>query len=183
MYNKAMATTENTTPTDLSKILSVRGQQGLFRFVAASRSGAIVESLADGRRTHFSATSGITSLGDIAIYTRGGGELKLREAFLKLKGRLGDADAPAGKADDKAIGQLFSQAIPDYDAERFHPSHMRKVAQWYNLLKAHASLDFAEEKAEGEQEAAKEAKQADAAPSEKGAKKATPKKATPKKGA
>ena len=33
--------------TDLSKILSVSGQSGLFQYVAQARSGAIVEALAD----------------------------------------------------------------------------------------------------------------------------------------
>ena len=33
--------------TDLAKTLSVRGQRGLFNYIAQSRNGAIAESLRD----------------------------------------------------------------------------------------------------------------------------------------
>ena len=77
--------------TDLAKILSVRGQRGLFSYIAQSRSGAIAESLRDHKRTNFAANAGITTLADISIYTLEG-ELKLKEVFLKLQSVLGDAD-------------------------------------------------------------------------------------------
>ena len=55
--------------TDLAKILSVRGQRGLFSYIAQSRNGAIAESLRDHKRTNFAANAGITTLADISIYT------------------------------------------------------------------------------------------------------------------
>ena len=133
--------------TDLAKILSVRGQRGLFSYIAQSRNGAIAESLRDGKRTNFAANSGITTLADISIYTMEG-ELKLKEVFLKLHEVLGDADAPTSKADPEEIKALFEKAIPDYDGDRFYVSHMKKVVDWYNDLKNFASLDFVEEEEE-----------------------------------
>ena len=130
--------------TDLAKILSVRGQHGLFSYIAQSRSGAIAESLRDHKRTNFTATSGITTLADISIFTLEG-EVKLKEVFLKLKEVLGDADAPSSKADAEEIKALFDKALPDYDGDRFYVSHMKKVVDWYNDLKSFASLDFVEE--------------------------------------
>ena len=55
--------------TDLAKILSVRGQHGLFNYIAQSRQGAIVEALDTKKRLNVSASAGITSLADISIYT------------------------------------------------------------------------------------------------------------------
>ena len=55
--------------TDLSKILSVSGQSGLFLYVSHARNGVIAESLADKKRSAFGMTSKITSLADISIYT------------------------------------------------------------------------------------------------------------------
>ena len=130
--------------TDLAKILSVRGQLGLFSYIAQSRNGAIAESLRDHKRTNFAANSGITTLADISIYTMEG-ELKLKEVFLKLHDVLGDADAPTSKADPAEIKALFEKAIPDYDGDRFYVSHMKKVVDWYNELKNFASLEFVEE--------------------------------------
>ena len=130
--------------TDLAKILSVRGQRGLFRYIAQSRSGAIAEFLRDGKRTNFPATSGITTLADISIFTMEG-EVKLKDVFLKIQSVLGEADAPSSKASSAEITGLFEKALPDYDADRFYVSHMKKVVDWYNELKNDASLDFVEE--------------------------------------
>ena len=138
--------------TDLTKILSVRGQRGLFSYIAQSRNGAIAESLRDNKRTNFAANSGITTLADISIYTMEG-ELKLKEVFLKLHDVLGDADAPSSKAPQEEIVALFEKAIPDYDGDRFYVSHMKKVVDWYNELKNFASLDFLEEEENAEPEA------------------------------
>ena len=138
--------------TDLAKILSVRGQRGLFSYIAQSRNGAIAESLRDHKRTNFAANSGITTLADISIYTLEG-ELKLKEVFLKLQAVLGDADAPSSKASPDEIKALFEKAIPDYDGDRFYVSHMKKVVDWYNELKNFASLDFVEEDEETAPEA------------------------------
>ena len=136
-----------TMKTDLAKILSVRGQRGLFSYIAQSRSGAIAESLRDRKRTNFAANSGITTLADISIYTLEG-EVKLKEVFLKLQSVLGDADAPSSKASPDELKALFGKALPDYDADRFYVSHMKKVVDWYNELRNYASLDFVEEEEE-----------------------------------
>ncbi len=127
--------------TDLAKTLSIRGQHGLFTYIAQSRSGAIAESLEDGKRSNFSANAGITTLADISIYTADG-EVKLQEVFGKMHEVLGDQDAPTAKAAPAELTALFGKALPNYDADRFYLSHMKKVVEWYNALKHYASLDF-----------------------------------------
>lgn len=127
--------------TDLTKILSISGQPGLYLYIAQARSGAIVESLSDEKRSCFGLTSKMTTLADISIYTTEG-EMKLSEVFLKLKDVLGGAEAPASKASSDELKALFAKAVPDYDGERFYVSHMKKVVDWYNCLLKYASLDF-----------------------------------------
>lgn len=127
--------------TDLTKILSISGQPGLYLYIAQARSGAIVESLSDKKRSCFGLTSKMTTLADISIYTTEG-EMKLSEVFLKLKDVLGGAEAPASKASLDELKALFAKAVPDYDGERFYVSHMKKVVDWYNCLLKYASLDF-----------------------------------------
>ncbi|MBO6096727.1 MAG: DUF5606 domain-containing protein [Bacteroidales bacterium] len=141
--------------TDLAKTLSIRGQHGLFTYIAQSRSGAIVEAFEDKKRYNFSASAGITTLADISIYTDEG-EMKLQDVFGKMHEVLGDADAPSAKASDKELKDLFAKAVPNYDADRFYVSHMKKVVEWYNALKHYASLDFLTDE-EREAEAQKEA--------------------------
>jgi len=127
--------------TDLSKILAVSGQSGLFLYVSQARSGAIVEALADKKRSTVGMTSKITSLADISIYTDDE-EVKLQQVFLNMKEVLSDADAPSAKSDPQELKALFEKALPSYDRDRFYVSHMKKVVEWYNALKHYASLDF-----------------------------------------
>ena len=136
--------------TDLSKILAVSGQPGLYQYLAQSRTGAIVESLSTKERKNFDVRSRITSLADISIYTAEG-ELKLKEVLLKLKDVLGEAEAPGPKAAPEEFKALFGKAVPDYDGDRFYVSHMKKIAQWYNALLKSASFDFVEEEENSDQ--------------------------------
>lgn len=138
--------------TDLARILTVSGQKGLYLYVAQARNGVIAESLQDKKRTVFDAKSRITTLADIAIYTHTD-EIKLSEVFLALQKVLGEEHAPSAKSSDSDLKALFEKAIPDYDADRFYVSHMKKVVEWYNELLDHASLDFTTEEEENNDEA------------------------------
>ena len=130
--------------TDLSKILAISGQSGLYLYISHSRTGVIVESLSDKKRSNVSASGKVTSLADISIYTDDE-EVKLQQVFLNMKEVLGDADAPTSKAKPEELKALFEKALPTYDRDRFYVSHMKKVVEWYNALKKYASLDFEEE--------------------------------------
>ncbi len=135
----------NDMKTDLSKILSVSGKHGLYKFLALSRTNsAIAEALCDGHRTVFDPHSRITTLSDIAIYTDEG-EFKLKDVFLSINKALEGKDAPTSKSPEAEIKALFDKAVPNYDPDRFYFSHMKKILDWYNELVKYASLDFVEE--------------------------------------
>ena len=127
--------------TDLSRILAISGQSGLYLYVSNTRTGAVVEALKDKKRSSVTASSRLTSLADISIYTDDE-EVKLQEVFLNMKEVLGDADAPSAKSSPEELKALFEKALPAYDRDRFYVSHMKKVVEWYNALKNYASLDF-----------------------------------------
>jgi hypothetical protein len=132
--------------TDLTKILSVSGQHGLYRYIAQGRSGAIVESLSDKSRTVFGLKSRITTLADISVYTTTG-EVSLKDVLLKLKEVLAGKEITS-KASPDELKELFRQAVPEYDADRFYVSHMKKIIDWYNEIAKYASFDFDDEKKE-----------------------------------
>jgi len=138
--------------TDLSKILAISGQSGLYLYISQARNGAIVEALSDKKRSSVSMTSKITSLADISIYTDDE-EVKLQDVFLSMKEVLGDADAPSSKSSADELKALFEKALPAYDRDRFYVSHMKKVVDWYNNLKKYASLDFVNPEEETEESA------------------------------
>ena len=80
--------------------------------------------------------------------------MKLAEVFHAVKDALGDAPAPSPKAPEAEVTALFKKAVPNYDADRFYLSHMRKVLDWYDQIVKYASLDFVKE---DEQQGAEEA--------------------------
>ena len=136
--------------TDLTRILSISGQSGLFHYVSQARNGVVVEALADGKRSSFGMTSKMTSLADISIYTDEE-EVKLQQVFVNMKEVLGEDDAPSAKSAPEVLKALFEKALPDYDRDRFYVSHMKKVVEWYNALKNYASLDFVNPEEEAEE--------------------------------
>ena len=127
--------------TDLSKILAISGQSGLYLYISQARNGAIVEALSDKKRSSVGMSSKITSLADISIYTDEE-EVKLQQVFLNMKDVLGEENAPSAKSKPEELKALFEKALPTYDRDRFYVSHMKKVVEWYNALKKYASFDF-----------------------------------------
>lgn len=136
--------------TDLSKILAISGQSGLYLYISQARNGAIVEALADKKRSSIGVTNKITSLADISIYTDDE-EVKLQQVFEKIHEVLGEEAAPSAKSKPEELKALFEKALPDYDRDRFYVSHMKKVVEWYNALRNYASLDFVDLDAEAEE--------------------------------
>ena len=114
------------------------------------------EALSDGKRSPFGMKSKITTMEDISIYT-GDGETKLRVVFEKMRDALSSEAAPTSKASADELKEFFGKVLPDYDRDRFYVSHMKKVVDWYNILRQYASLDFIDP-----QEEQKEEKEADA---------------------
>lgn len=127
--------------TNLQKILSVSGQSGLFMYVNQANAGVIVESLITKKRSCFGIQARVTSLSDISIYTTED-EVSLRSVLEKMKEELNGEAAISPKSDAKEIKSFFAKVLPNYDQDRFYISHMKKVLEWYNLLKDNASLDF-----------------------------------------
>src|SRR5437868_4810286 len=105
---------------DLKDVISISGMSGLYKVVAQSKNGFIVESLVDDKRMPISATQRISSLVDIAVYTKNE-DLPLREVFKKIQETNGgkmDADL---KGDQQALKDYFKKVIPDFDEERVYP--------------------------------------------------------------
>ena len=141
--------------TDLKKILSVSGEHGLFAYLAQGRGGIIAESLLTGQRQQIGASAKVSSLADISIYTDET-DVPLRDVLTAMAAKLSQGPAMSPKSDPKAIKAFFAEVIPGYDEDRFYVSHMKKILDWYEVLRNHASLEFVEEEeetAEGEETA------------------------------
>lgn len=121
---------------ELKGVLAIAGKPGLYQLVAQTRTGIVVESLADRKRISISAQQQVSALGEIAIYTDAG-ERPLKEIFESMAAATGGQHGPHPKEDPAALHSFFAKHVPDFDAERVYGSDMRKVVTWFNTLVDH----------------------------------------------
>jgi len=143
---------------DLTGIISIAGQPGLYKLVAQSKNGIIIEGLADKKRTNIYSTTKVSTLADIGMYTSGDDkpiEEIMTSVFEKEKG----GPCVNSKADDKEIISYFTQILPDYDKERVYVSNMRKLFNWYTILQSTGNLKEKEAGKEGEENKAVKAEE------------------------
>ena len=126
---------------ELREILAISGQPGLYKYVAQSARGIIVESLADGRRFNAPASSRVSSLTEISVYTEGD-DIPLAEVFTRIYAHTGGKQAVSPKETPEKLKAAFAEALPEYDRERVHVSDIKKCFAWYNTLVAAGFTEF-----------------------------------------
>lgn len=142
---------------ELKEILAISGQPGLFKYVAQSSNGVIVESLLDGRRTNATGTSKVSALAEIAMFTEDG-ELPLWKILNALYEKTGGRESISHKSSPDQLKAGFAEIIPDYDRDRVHVSDMKKLFSWYNILIGAGMTDFTVKEENAEEEAPEEDK-------------------------
>ena len=133
--------------TNLQKVYAITGYPGLFIYVSQARNGIIVESLTDKKRMCAGPSMRVTTLSDVAMFTDKD-ELPLQEVLEKVKNVYNSGQSIDHKSDTAALRQFMENVLPDYDRERVYPSHIKKLAEWYNILQANDMLDFEKEETE-----------------------------------
>lgn len=126
---------------ELKDILAISGQPGLYRYIAQSRNGFIVESLIDGKRANATASSRVSALSEISMYTEGE-DIPLAEVFTKMFAYTGGKQALSHKESDAKLKEFFGSVITDYDRERVHTSDIKKAIAWFNLLVGAGMTEF-----------------------------------------
>ena len=118
---------------ELKDILAISGQPGLYKFVAQSMRGVIVESLIDGKRMNAAATSRVSALTEISMFTEGE-DIALADVFTNIWNYTEGKQAISHKESADKIKEEFAKVLPEYDRERVHVSDMKKCFAWYNIL-------------------------------------------------
>lgn len=126
---------------ELREILAISGQPGLFKYVAQSQRGVIVESLLDGKRMNASATSKVSALTEISMYTEGD-DIPLADVFTRIYAHTEGKEAISPKAAPEALKAAFAEVLPEYDRERVHVSDIKKCFAWFNTLVAAGFTEF-----------------------------------------
>ncbi len=124
---------------DLTGIISISGQPGLYKVIAQSKNGIIVENLNDKKRTSISSTAKVSSLEDISMFTTSE-DKPVAEIMQSIFDKEKGGACIDAKADDKAAAAYFELVLPEYDKERVYVSNMKKLYNWYNALQATGNL-------------------------------------------
>ncbi len=133
---------------DLTGILSISGYSGLFKLVKQTKTGFIVESLFDQKRMQAFASSKISTLEDIAIFTETG-EVHFKKVIRTIFEQENGKQLSLGaKSSNEELKAYFEKVVPDYDKEKVYVSDIKKVVMWYNLLVEKGLVDLEEDKVE-----------------------------------
>jgi len=129
---------------DLKDIMSVSGQSGLFRFISQGRNGIIVEAFSDKKRSFINASSKVSSLEDIAIFTSEE-EVPLKQVLKNIFDMEKGGPAPDPKSSPEILKAFMEKVLPSYDQDRVYLSDIKKLVSWYNTLLSLNMLTFEEE--------------------------------------
>ena len=140
---------------NLTGIISISGKPGLSKIISQTRTGLIVESLLDGKRTPVHGAERVSSLEDISIYTYEE-DVLLVEVFKKMYKSAAGKEVLSHKSSAAELSAFLKTILADYDEERVYASDIKKLVQWYNLLQKKGLLESTEE--EENTDASKEAK-------------------------
>lgn len=169
----------------IQEIIAIAGKPGLYRILVTNRSNLVVESMLDRKRLSIPGTSRISSLADITMYTTGE-DVLLMDVLNRMNEHLGANDVPDVKGDAQATRDFVDEVIPELDHERVYNSDLKKLVQWFSVLKKNDAFPLEQEAAEAEEEAkAEDNKETTEKPAAKkpAAKKAAAKKPAAKKAA
>lgn len=142
--------------TELEKIISVSGKSGLFKVVSAGKVAVVAESLIDGKRQPILSTQRVSTLADISMFTYEE-DVPLKQVLLNMKNVYGDTEVPSSNLTGTALREEFKKILPDFDEDRVYDSDIKKLFNWYGLLKSCDMLDFETTEESAEEESAENA--------------------------
>ena len=125
---------------DLSKILSISGKPGLYKMLAQTKNGLVVESMMDGKKFTAFSHERISALEEISIYAKDE-DRSLKEVLKAIFDMQEGKAAIPHKSSNEELKVFFEKAIPDYDKENVYVSDIKKVIYWYNVLQEQNLLE------------------------------------------
>jgi len=134
---------------ELSKILSISGKPGLYKTLAQTKNGIVVESLTDGKKFTAFSHEKMSSMEEISIYTTDE-DRPLKEVLKSIFEKQEGKKILSHKSSAAELKAFFKEMVPDYDDENVYISDIKKVVNWYNTLIEHDLLDLEEDNAKEE---------------------------------
>ncbi len=136
----------------LAEIATVSGKGGLFKVMAPTKSGVILESL-DETKTKLIATTNhrLSLLNEISIYTTTKeGTVALVDILKKIHADFGSDPGVDANSDPNELKSFLKSILPEYDEDRVYVSDIKKLVKWYESILKYAPEILTAKEAEEE---------------------------------
>lgn len=136
----------------IADIATVSGKGGLFKVVAPTKSGVILESLDDAKTKMVATTNHrLSLLNEISIYTTTKeGNIALEEVLKKIQAEFGDDPGVDANSESEELRAFMKSVLPEYDEDRVYVSDIKKLVRWYGLIRKYAPEVLSEPSKEDE---------------------------------
>ena len=120
----------------LSEIATISGKGGLFKVLAPTKSGVILESLDEAKSKMVATTSHrLSLLNEISIYTTTKeGTVGLADVLKKIHSDFNDDLGVDMNSDASELKAFMKAVLPEYDEDRVYISDIKKLVKWYGSI-------------------------------------------------
>jgi len=120
----------------LSEIATISGKGGLFKILAPTKSGVILESLDDAKSKMVATTNHkLSLLNEISIYTTTKeGTVGLEDVLKKIHKDFNDDLGVDMNSDASELKAFMKAVLPEYDEDRVYVSDIKKLVKWYGSI-------------------------------------------------
>ena len=120
----------------LAEIATVSGKGGLYKVLAPTKSGVILESF-DEPKTKMvaSANHRLSLLNEISMYTNTKeGTIGLETILKKMHAEFGNDLGVDVNSDASELKAFMKSILPEYDESRVYVSDIKKLVRWYESI-------------------------------------------------
>ncbi|MBT1710205.1 DUF5606 domain-containing protein [Fulvivirgaceae bacterium PWU5] len=124
----------------LAELATISGKGGLYKVLAPTKSGVILESL-DETKTKLVANANhrLSLLNEISIYTTTKeGTVALEGVLKKIHTEYGTDPGVDNNADGTELKAFLKSVLPEFDESRVYVSDIKKLIKWYELIQKFA---------------------------------------------
>lgn len=131
---------------EFKEIATVSGKPGLYKVLKPSRSGVILESLDEKKaKMVVSANQRVSLLSEISIYTlTEEGSTPLQDIMKTIEKEFA-GDTGLKDADNDEYKAFLKHVLPEYDEDRVYISDIKKLINWYQIIRVQVPEVLAEE--------------------------------------
>lgn len=135
----------------LSDIATISGKGGLFKVLAPTKSGVILESLDDAKSKIVATTNHrLSLLNEISIYTTTKeGTVGLEDVLKKIHKEFNDDLGVDLNSDASELKAFMKAILPEYDEDRVYVSDIKKLVRWYGSILKYAPELFTAQAEDG----------------------------------